>query len=84
IEHIECGVITRIYTSGMRGKLADAISHGLMAEPVQIHSHGGRVKLLQDGELNIDVANQGVPCSDEFGNANGTHGKSCCGSLGYA
>ena len=55
IEHIESGVITRIYTSGMRGRLADAISHGLMDEPVQIHSHGGRVKLLQDGELNIDV-----------------------------
>ncbi|SFT84040.1 citrate lyase subunit alpha / citrate CoA-transferase [Kosakonia arachidis] len=84
IEHIESGVITRIYTSGMRGKLADAISHGLMAEPVQIHSHGGRVKLLQDGELKIDVAFLGVPCSDEFGNANGTQGKSCCGSLGYA
>lgn len=84
IEHIRNGVITRIYTSGMRGKLADAISHGLMEEPVQIHSHGGRVKLLQDGELNIDVAFLGVPCSDEFGNANGTHGKSCCGSLGYA
>ncbi|EOC1337478.1 citrate lyase subunit alpha [Cronobacter dublinensis] len=84
IEHIESGVITRIYTSGMRGRLADAISHGLMAEPVQIHSHGGRVKLLQDGELTIDVAFLGVPCSDEFGNANGSHGKSCCGSLGYA
>ncbi|MGY3959866.1 citrate lyase subunit alpha [Aeromonas popoffii] len=84
IEHIQNGVITRIYTSGMRGKLADAISHGLMDEPVQIHSHGGRVKLLQDGELKIDVAFLGVPCSDEFGNANGTHGKSCCGSLGYA
>ncbi len=55
-----------------------------MDEPVQIHSHGGRVKLLQDGELNIDVAFLGVPCSDEFGNANGTHGRSCCGSLGYA
>ncbi|KAA5938025.1 citrate lyase subunit alpha [Pantoea sp. Bo_2] len=84
IEHIRNGVITRIYTSGMRGKLAEAISHGLMAEPVQIHSHGGRVKLLQDGELKIDVAFLGVPCSDEFGNANGTQGKSCCGSLGYA
>ena len=84
IEPIRNGVITRIYTSGMRGKLADAISHGLMEEPVQIHSHGGRVKLLQDGELKIDVAFLGVPCSDEFGNANGTHGKSCCGSLGYA
>lgn len=84
IAHIQSGVISRIYTSGMRGKLADAISHGLMAEPVQIHSHGGRVKLLQDGELKIDVAFLGVPCSDEFGNANGTQGKSCCGSLGYA
>lgn len=84
IEHIQSGVITRIYTSGMRGKLADAISHGLMDEPVQIHSHGGRVKLLQDGELTIDVAFLGVPCCDEFGNANGTHGKSSCGSLGYA
>ncbi|EKM5064546.1 citrate lyase subunit alpha [Cronobacter turicensis] len=84
IEHIRSGVITRIYTSGMRGKLAEAVSHGLMAEPVQIHSHGGRVKLLQDGELKIDVAFLGVPCSDEFGNANGSHGKSCCGSLGYA
>uniref|UniRef100_UPI0035716E4A citrate lyase subunit alpha n=1 Tax=Cronobacter turicensis TaxID=413502 RepID=UPI0035716E4A len=84
IEHIQSGVITRVYTSGMRGKLAEAVSHGLMAEPVQIHSHGGRVKLLQDGELKIDVAFLGVPCSDEFGNANGSHGKSCCGSLGYA
>ncbi|EII7450614.1 citrate lyase subunit alpha [Salmonella enterica subsp. enterica serovar Newport] len=84
IEHIRSGVITRIYTSGMRGKLAEAISHGLMAEPVQIHSHGGRVKLLQDGELKIDVAFLGVPCSDEFGNANGTGGQARCGSLGYA
>ncbi|TNL07403.1 citrate lyase subunit alpha [Kosakonia cowanii] len=84
IEHIQNGVIRKIYTSGMRGKLADAISHGLMAEPVQIHSHGGRVKLLQDGELKIDVAFLGVPCSDAFGNANGTQGRSCCGSLGYA
>lgn len=84
IEHIESGVITRIYTSGMRGKLAEAISHGLMDEPVHIHSHGGRVKLLQSGELKIDMAFLGVPCCDEFGNANGTYGRSCCGSLGYA
>lgn len=84
IEHIKNGVITQIYTSGMRGKLAEAISNGLMERPVQIHSHGGRVHLLQSGELNIDVAFLGVPCCDEFGNANGSHGKSRCGSLGYA
>ncbi len=84
IEHIRNGVIGKIYTSGMRGPLADAISHGLMKEPVQIHSHGGRVKLIQDGEIAIDVAFLGVPCSDEYGNANGSSGKSRCGSLGYA
>jgi citrate lyase subunit alpha/citrate CoA-transferase len=84
IEHIKNGVITQIYTSGMRGKLADAISHGLMDKPVQIHSHGGRVHLLQSGEIKIDVAFLGVPCCDVFGNANGSHGKSRCGSLGYA
>jgi len=84
IEHIKSGVITRIYTSGMRGKLAEAISNGLMEHPVNIHSHGGRVKLIQSGELHLDVAFLGVSACDEFGNANGVSGKSRCGSLGYA
>ena len=34
IEHIKNGVITGISTSGLRGELADAISHGLLQEPV--------------------------------------------------
>jgi len=84
IDHIKSGVITQIYTSGMRGKLAEAISNGLMEKPVHIHSHGGRVKLIQSGEINIDIAFLAVSSSDEFGNANGTSGKSRCGSLGYA
>ena len=84
IEHIKSGVITNIYTSGMRGKLADALSHGLMKNPVHIHSHGGRVKLIQKGEIKIDVAFLGVSSADEFGNANGVSGKSRCGALGYA
>lgn len=84
IEHIKSGVVTQIYTSGLRSKLGEAISKGLMEKPVQIHSHGGRVHLLQSGELNIDVAFLGVPVSDRFGNANGHSGRSKCGSLGYA
>ncbi|EHQ8139812.1 citrate lyase subunit alpha [Escherichia albertii] len=84
VEHIRQGVVTRIYTSGLRGPLAEEISRGLLAEPVQIHSHGGRVHLVQSGELSIDVAFLGVPSCDEFGNANGYTGKACCGSLGYA
>jgi citrate lyase subunit alpha/citrate CoA-transferase len=84
IEHIKAGVITKIYTSGMRGELAKAISNGLMEQPIQIHSHGGRVHLIQSGELKLDVAFLGVPGCDAFGNANGVCGRSRCGSLGYA
>ncbi|MCK3657044.1 citrate lyase subunit alpha [Pasteurellaceae bacterium Macca] len=84
VEHIKNGVVSKIYSSGLRGKLADEISKGILAEPVNIHSHGGRVHLVKSGELNIDVAFLGVPCCDKFGNANGFSGKSKCGSLGYA
>ncbi|MCE0492801.1 citrate lyase subunit alpha [Vibrio salinus] len=84
LTHIKNGVVSKIYTSGLRGELGDAISNGFMEEPIHIHSHGGRVHLIQSGEINIDVAFIGVPCTDEFGNANGVNGKSRCGSLGYA
>lgn len=86
VEFIRSGVITKIYSSGMRGALAKEISAGRleMAQPVNIHSHGGRVALMQLGELKPDVAFLGVSACDEFGNANGVDGRSHCGSLGYA
>ncbi|WP_312311659.1 citrate lyase subunit alpha [Atlantibacter sp.] len=84
VEHIRNNVVSRIYTSGLRGPLAEEISRGLLAEPVQVHSHGGRVQLVESGELKIDVAFLGVPSCDPFGNANGYTGNACCGSLGYA
>lgn len=84
VEHIRNNVVSRIYTSGLRGPLAEEISRGLLAEPVQIHSHGGRVQLVNSGELAIDVAFLGVPSCDPYGNANGYTGTACCGSLGYA
>lgn len=84
VEHIKNGVVGKIYTSGVRGQLAEEISRGLMKQPIQIHSHGGRVHLVETGELNIDVAFIGVSSSDEFGNANAIVGRSRCGSLGYA
>lgn len=84
VEHIKAGVISKIYTSGLRGHLADEISNGLMQNPVEIHSHGGRVHLIQSGELNIDVAFLGAPITDKFGNANAISGNARCGSLGYA
>ncbi len=88
IEHIKAGVISRISTSGLRGALADAVSHGLLKEPVVFRSHGGRGSAIAKGELKIDVAFLGASASDELGNACGVprsdKAKSICGSLGYA
>ncbi len=84
IPHIKNGVITQIFTSGLRSKLGEAISYGIMENPVQIHSHGGRVHLIKTGEIKIDVAFLGVSVTDNFGNATGMRGKDVCGSLGYA
>lgn len=84
LDRVRDGTIRRIRTSGLRGPLADAISAGLMDEPVLIHSHGGRARAIDGGEITVDVAFLGVPCCDERGNANGSSGASACGSLGYA
>ena len=88
VDHIKNGVITKISTSGLRGELANEISHGLMKEPVVFRSHGGRGSAIASGELHIDVAFLGASSCDELGNASGCprseNAKSICGSLGYA
>ncbi len=83
VDHIKNGVVASISSSGLRGKLAEAISRGLMEIPVVIRSHGGRARAIEAGEEHIDVAFLGAPSSDDYGNANG-YGKAVCGSLGYA
>lgn len=88
IGHIRNGVVTQISTSGMRGELARAISHGLMDEPVVFRSHGARGSAIANGDLHIDVAFLGASSCDPLGNACGysrsSNAKSICGSLGYA
>jgi citrate lyase subunit alpha / citrate CoA-transferase len=49
-----------------------------------LRSHGGRYQAIQDGEVHIDIAVIAAPTADAFGNADGSHGKSACGSLGFA
>jgi len=84
IDHIKNGVITNITSSGLRDKVGAAISNGVMENPVVIRSHGGRARAIEMGDIHIDVAFLGAPSADEYGNANGSHGKATCGSLGYA
>ncbi|UDM32074.1 citrate lyase subunit alpha [Lentilactobacillus laojiaonis] len=84
VEAIEAGTVTNITSSGMRGSLGDAVSHGALKEPVIFRSHGGRARAIEEGKIKIDVAFLGVPNADEMGNANGMEGKAVFGSLGYA
>ncbi len=84
VAHIENGVVNRIESSGLRGKLAAAISEGILDKhPAVIRSHGGRARAIVEGDLKIDVAFIAAPSADCMGNANGVKGKSICGSLGY-
>lgn len=81
---IEDGVVTGLQTSGIRGKMGEAVSAGKLKTPAVLRSHGGRVRAIEEGEVHIDVAFIGAPTSDEYGNARGKGGKSDCGVLSYA
>ena len=81
---IEDGTITNIQSSGVRGKIGEAISHGKLKGLAIMRSHGGRVRALATGETQIDIAFIGTPTCDDYGNCRGIGGKSDCGVLSYA
>lgn len=83
-ELIEQGVVGSIQSSGVRGKIGEAISHGKLKRPAVIRSHGGRVRAIEEGDIHIDVAFIGAPTCDEYGNARAVGGKSDCGVLSYS
>jgi citrate lyase subunit alpha/citrate CoA-transferase len=83
-DYIECGLIGRLYTSGVRGKLGRLISSGRAGIPVVIRSHGGRARAIEEGSIAIDVAFLAAPACDAQGNISGSSGPSACGAMGYA
>src|SRR6201981_1499495 len=80
---MEKGVIHHIEGS-MNGPLGDYCTQGKMRGMGVLRSHRGRWQAIQDGEVHIDIAVIAAPTADAFGNADGSHGKSACGSLGFA
>jgi citrate lyase subunit alpha/citrate CoA-transferase len=83
IDLMDRGVVHHIEGS-MNGPLGEYTSRGRMRGLGVLRSHGGRWQAIQDGEVHIDVAVIAAPTADAFGNANGSHGPSACGSLGFA
>ena len=83
IDLMESGTIHHIEGS-MNGPLGDYCTQGKMRGLGVLRSHGGRWQAVQDGEVHIDIAIVAAPSADSFGNADGSRGKSACGSLGFA
>lgn len=83
IPYLEDGTISHIEGS-MNGPLGRYCSEGKMKKTAVLRSHGGRYQAVQDGEVKIDITVIGVATADMFGNANGVHGQSVSGGLGFA
>ena len=83
IDLMNQGVVHHIEGS-MNGPLGAYCSYGKMKGLGVLRSHGGRWQAVQDGEVKIDIAVIAAPTADAFGNADGSHGPSACGSLGFA
>ncbi|MGN8817979.1 citrate lyase subunit alpha [Oribacterium sp. HCP28S3_H8] len=81
---IEKGIVTGIQTSGIRDRIGEDVSSGLLKTPAIIRSHGGRVRAIEEGDVHIDIAFIGAPTADEYGNLRAVGGKSDCGVLSYS
>jgi len=49
-----------------------------------VRSHGGRVRAIKEGDINIDIAFIAASAADNQGNCNGVLGASACGPLAYS
>ena len=84
LEHMRSGVVTNLSADYIAATVGRAISRGILPNPVQFRTHGGRPSDISLGCTPIDVAFIAAPTADPMGNCSGKYGKSACGSLGYA
>ncbi|WIV10482.1 citrate lyase subunit alpha [Proteiniborus sp. MB09-C3] len=83
VGYMKTGMVTGICANYISGPVADAISRGELKNPAIMHTHGGRARAIEAGDVKIDIAFIAAPTCDTYGNINGVDGKSACGSLGY-
>lgn len=83
VEHVRRGTVGRISASFISGPVGEAVTGGLLADPVVLRSHGGRARALDAGEIRVDAAFVAAPAADELGNISGRVGRAACGVLGY-
>jgi len=84
LAHIDSHVVTGVAADYIAAGLGKAFSRGVLENPVEFRTHGGRPSDISLGRTPIDVAFIAAPTADPMGNCTGKYGKSACGSLGYA
>ena len=84
LNHIENHVVTTVAADYIAAGLGKAFSRGILENPIEFRTHGGRPSDISLGRTPIDVAFIAAPTADPMGNCTGKYGKSACGSLGYA
>lgn len=83
-EAIKDKTITNIKTNYMASGMGRKIVEGILENPVEFRTHGGRASDMQHGIIHTDIAIIAAPTCDTMGNATGKYGQSACGSIGYA
>ncbi len=83
VDLIKKGTVSHVLGS-MNGPIGKLCTTGGMKKTAILRSHGGRYRAIQDGDLHIDATFIAAPTADVHGNANGIHGPSACGPLGFA
>ena len=83
VEHVRRGTVAQISSSFVSGPVGEAISRGVLPEPLVLRTHGGRARALDHGEVVVDAAFVAAPAADELGNVSGRTGPTACGTLGY-
>ena len=76
--------IRNITTNYLNGPVAKTIAGGQLQGTLLMHTHGGRARAIESGDLAIDVAFLACPAVDRQGNGSGAFGINACGTLGYA
>lgn len=83
VDLIENKNITKIDTNYVNGPVGKTITAGKLQDLLVMHTHGGRARAIESGEIAIDIAILATPVVDMKGNGTGSFGKSACGTLGY-
>jgi len=76
--------VKTIHTNYLNGPIATLINQKYLSDYLYMHTHGGRARAIEWGEIAIDVAFLATPAVDKQGNGTGREGKNACGTLGYA